>query len=198
MMRRDYQLCDTTGLNSEKLSRRDFLSGLVRLGAIATLLPISASALEKAVKELNSSPLKDPWLTIAGTQNILFPSDGNGPGALEINALAYLKAVTQQPQLEAYRKKLLFNGVGWLNDLSEERYQARFAAVDTDRQKELIRITAGSRVGENWLSLLMTYIIESLLSAPVYGGNPNGVGWKWLQHQPGFPLPPADKKWYLL
>jgi len=32
----------------------------------------------------------------------------------------------------------------------------------------------------------------------VYGGNPDGIGWKWLEHQPGYPTPPADKSWYKL
>jgi gluconate 2-dehydrogenase gamma chain len=27
----------------------------------------------------------------------------------------------------------------------------------------------------------------------VYGGNPDGIGWRWLGHVPGYPRPPADK-----
>ena len=50
----------------------------------------------------------------------------------------------------------------------------------------------------NWLSLLLTYLLEALLADPVYGGNPGGIGWQWLAHQPGFPTPPADKTWYKL
>ena len=33
------------------------------------------------------------------------------------------------------------------------------------------------------------YIFEALLSDPVYGGNPEGIGWRWLGHRPGFPRP---------
>jgi len=46
--------------------------------------------------------------------------------------------------------------------------------------------------------MLLTYILEALLTDPVYGGNPNGIGWTWLQHQPGFPTPTEDKKYYKL
>ena len=53
----------------------------------------------------------------------------------------------------------------------------------------LLRQIAKSTAGENWLATLLSYIFEALLAAPIYGGNPGGVGWKWLQHQPGFPLP---------
>ena len=28
---------------------------------------------------------------------------------------------------------------------------------------------------------------------PVYGGNPEMIGWKWLEHQPGFPAPIEGK-----
>jgi gluconate 2-dehydrogenase gamma chain len=55
-----------------------------------------------------------------------------------------------------------------------------------------------SRAGRNWLSLLLTYLLEALLADPVYGGNPDGIGWTWLEHQPGYPAPPRDKSWYKL
>ena len=31
---------------------------------------------------------------------------------------------------------------------------------------------------------------------PVYGGNPDGIGWKWLMHPPGFPRPPKGKTYH--
>ncbi|MCW5587404.1 MAG: gluconate 2-dehydrogenase subunit 3 family protein, partial [Chromatiales bacterium] len=53
----------------------------------------------------------------------------------------------------------------------------------------LLRRTAASAAGENWLSTLLSYLFEALLTAPAYGGNPNGIGWRWLSYVPGFPLP---------
>jgi gluconate 2-dehydrogenase gamma chain len=35
-----------------------------------------------------------------------------------------------------------------------------------------------------------------MLSPPAYGGNPNGIGWQWLNHQPGFPLPEKGGRYY--
>ena len=40
--------------------------------------------------------------------------------------------------------------------------------------------------------------VEALLADPVYGGNFDQTGWRWLSHQPGFPRPSADKTWYRL
>ena len=59
----------------------------------------------------------------------------------------------------------------------------------------MLRHTAGYDGGENWLSTLLLYIFEALLTDPVYGGNPNGIGWKWLGHNPGLPRPTADKRY---
>ena len=46
--------------------------------------------------------------------------------------------------------------------------------------------------GELWISTLIVYLLEALLCAPAYGGNPEAIGWHWLGHQPGFPLPDPD------
>ena len=46
--------------------------------------------------------------------------------------------------------------------------------------------------------IILTYLLQALLTDPVYGGNPNGVGWKWLHHQPGFPRPPKDETYFKL
>jgi gluconate 2-dehydrogenase gamma chain len=42
--------------------------------------------------------------------------------------------------------------------------------------------------------MLLDYIMEALLTDPVYGGNPNSIGWQWLKHQPGFPRPTTPLK----
>ena len=52
--------------------------------------------------------------------------------------------------------------------------------------------------GENWVSTLLFYICEALLTDPIYGGNPNGIGWAWLAHQPGFPRPSPEQSYGVL
>ena len=46
--------------------------------------------------------------------------------------------------------------------------------------------------GEYFLSYILKYIFEALLSDPNYGGNPNGIGWNWLEHSPGYPRPSKE------
>lgn len=61
-----------------------------------------------------------------------------------------------------------------------------------------MRGISASRAGNNWLNTLINYLYEAMLSPPSYGGNPNGIGWTWLEHQAGFPLPPAGKRYFEL
>jgi gluconate 2-dehydrogenase gamma chain len=37
-----------------------------------------------------------------------------------------------------------------------------------------------------------------MLTPPAYGGNPDGVGWQWLEHQGGFPLPKVGQRYFEL
>jgi len=89
----------------------------------------------------------------------------------------------------------IFRGVGWLNELTQEKYQHDFLKISTEKQEKLMTEFVESNRGHNWISTLLTYLLEGLLADPVYGSNKNGSGWKWLQHQPGFPSPPKDKTW---
>ena len=52
--------------------------------------------------------------------------------------------------------------------------------------------------GRSWITELLHYLFEALLTDPVYGGNPGGIGWKWLDHTPGFRRPSKDKRFFLL
>ena len=64
-----------------------------------------------------------------------------------------------------------------------------FLSLSLEERDQVLRRMADTQFGENWISLLLYYLMESLTLDPIYGGNPGGVGWRWLEHQPGFPAP---------
>jgi len=181
-----------------ELSRRQFIRILAT--AIAAY-PLSSLA-EKRQLNSNKSTLvnniQEPWLTLSVVQEHLFPSENDSPGASDIQALAYLRAMMATPDFEIEDAQLIHNGVGWLNDLSKSEYSRKFVQLDTDSKEKILRRIESSRAGSRWLSMLLTYLLEALLTDPVYGGNPNGIGWSWLQHQPGFPTPSEEKKYFKL
>lgn len=132
--------------------------------------------------------------TLSAVQGHLFPKAGDSPGAGDINALTYLQNnVLNDSARDQEEKQFILNGVGWLDDLSISTLNNNFIKLDEHQREKLLRKIEKSSAGENWLSTMLLYIFEALLSDPVYGGNPEGIGWKWLEHQPGFPRPPANK-----
>ncbi len=176
-------------------ARRRFLAACAGMAALPLVNVIPAHATVDDVKVWQK---KEPWLTITAVQEHLFPSDGDAPGARQINATQYLKNVIDYHDLEQSEKEFIQNGVNWLNGLAKEMFSTSFVELNTVKKERTLRKVAQSRAGENWISTLLTYIIEALLTSPAYGGNPNGIGWKWLEHKPGFPQPPTNKVYYLL
>lgn len=156
--------------------------------------------------------LEDPWLTLANVQEHLFPGATNtdtlsvavegpaieGPGAKDIAALVFLKNMLDAPDTNAEHRDFILKGTGWLNDLSSKQYQQAFIHLNPIQKEQILRKVEGSDAGGRWLSQMMTYLIEALLSDPVYGGNKNQLGWQWLEHIPGFPRPGVDKVYFKL
>lgn len=183
--------------NETLLSRREFVS---ILAAAAAAYPLSSLA-ESRAKTPSPENHKEPWLTLSEVQQHLFPAETHSPasiGASDIHALEYLRGVMDAPDFEEDDRKLIKNGVSWLNDLAKQKHSKKFIQLDTDSKEKILRRIESSRAGTRWLSVLLTYLLEALLTDPVYGGNPNGIGWQWLQHQPGFPTPPENKKYFKL
>lgn len=167
------------------VSRRHFIQGMSALSA-GLLLPHRGRA---TTTPSTSTPTQAPWPTIAAVQQQLFPAEPDSPGASEINAAAYLKNLLDEAGFDRDQREFILNGPTWLNELSNNEYAKAFTQLTLTQQEQLLHRIARSNAGENWLSLLLLYIFEALLSSPVYGGNPNGIGWRWLEHNPGFPQP---------
>ena len=172
-----------------------------------TFLGLLASAIAAyslgALAELRQKPnpayaTTEPWISIAAVQEHLFPATKDSPGAEDIQALSFLQNMMNAPDISESERSLITNGAGWLNDLSMTKFQHKFIQLNESDREKILRQIEQSRAGSRWLSLLMNYLIESLLSDPVYGGNKNGIGWKWLEHQAGYPTPGNDKKYFKL
>jgi gluconate 2-dehydrogenase gamma chain len=153
-------------------------------GSLAALFGVPAG--------LSAAQREDPWEVIAQVQQHLFPDESESPGARAVNALAYLQGVMEDSRIPRDERDFVLRGVAWLQGMAQQRQASGFLQMSTADQDELLRRIARSEAGENWLSTLLTYLFEALLTAPAYGGNPGGVGWKWLEYVPGFPLPDAD------
>jgi len=179
------------------LRRREFLTSLVKSAVAVPILPLAGVLPGCDQTETKKTELLNlhPWKTFSVVQEHLFPNDQNGPGAGDVNATSYLKFVLDAPDTDEEERKFILEGVTWLDGIAEEQKGKAFLRLSFDDQEPVLKKIADSRAGGSWLSYLLLYILEALLSDPVYGGNPDGIGWKWLQHQPGFPRPPDNKRY---
>lgn len=185
-----------TRQNKNRLDRRTFMLRSGAAVATAAALAGLPYALRKDLTRETSFVLfsQAQHQVVRAVQIHLFPRGPDSPGAAEINATAYLETAITAPGIDPDTRNTIVNGIGRLQDASRERYDALFDRLEFGQREPLLRYLADeTRWGRAWLSLLLYYIFEALLSDPVYGGNPDGIGWQWLEHQPGFPRPPADK-----
>lgn len=174
-----------------RMSRKDFLKGMLFSFAV-TQVPFLSACSHKNTGKLKpfANRLDHDQLEIVKiVQNILFPNDGNGPGALDIHAHNYLQWVMSDPRMEREEVEYIINGTGWVDETAQEDYSKDFISLSREDQEQLINKISKQSWGEDWLSFLLTYIFEALLSDPLYGGNPEETGWKWLKVYPGYPRP---------
>lgn len=189
------------------MDRRAFIlrSGST-LAAVSTpaLTPLTASAVVKAVipeshiKILPDGFTENDWVTIAAVQNHLFPSEPEAPGAVEINALSYLHDFLSNPITDLSEVQFILSGVRLLESIAQQNKQKAFMDLSIEQREILLREFEQQPDGRRWLVNILNYVLEALLTDPVYGGNPDGIGWKWLEHRPGEPRPPANKRYWLL
>ncbi len=173
------------------LSRRSFLLRMAG-GSLSVLMPMCNPAAQGHGAEPTG---QHRWAVLEAVQSHLFPSEQSAPGAREIKALDYLRFVILDKGLDIEDRQFILRGVDWLEDLAQEDLAKSFLQLNDEEKERILTKIAASTAGGNWLSTIQLYICEALLSDPVYGGNPEGIGWKWLGHNPGFPRPTAHKRY---
>jgi gluconate 2-dehydrogenase gamma chain len=175
------------------VKRRDFLKA-GSLAAFSPGVPLARTDRVVGLPERSGQTFSQAqWAIIAAVQDHLLPSEPDAPGSREVNATAYLDRTLADPKFDPDVKGLILKGIGWLEEISEEQEGLRFLQLEPARREDLLRKIAGTRAGERWLSNLITYCLEAMLADPLYGGNPGGIGWMWLEHDPGRPRPTPDK-----
>jgi len=188
-------------MNTRRFTRRDFLkdTSLSALAAgmalpAATAAPGGDQTLPRTPGQPQRQTLTEAqWDTIAAVQEHLLPSEPDAPGAREVHATAYLDRTLADPKFDPDIKGFILEGIGWLQEIAKAQDGMLFHRIRPARREELLRQIAATPAGERWLSNLVTYCLEALLADPLYGGNPGGIGWQWLGHDPGRPRPTADK-----
>jgi len=119
----------------------------------------------------------------------LYPTSTIGPGAKEIHIASHLAFVLKDERILKEDRDYFLKGAYWLEESAFDEYNKSFLNLSAKEKEELLQDITQKRWGERLVYTCLGYIFEALLCAPVYGSNPNETGWKWLEHNAGFPQP---------
>lgn len=195
-MSKEKHLRFDTSLNSQTwLSKRRHFIKTMMIGAVGTQIPWWVSCTSNTFSK-EKFHLKTPQKKILMiVQDFLFPQDGEGPGSADINALPYLEWVMKDPRTDQEDIDYIKSGIAWVEETSEEEKSVSFLNLESNEQNTLLEKISKTAWGESWMSILLNYIFEALLSDPIYGSNIDGNSWKWLEHNPGQPRPTEENKY---
>ena len=176
------------------MDRRRFIINITGIIAATPLALHQTQAASLPTDAIIAGLSVTQWQTIADVQEHLFPNEAdslhNTPGAKDLNSTAYLQSVLNEHRHDPADKNFLLQGLTQLKTITQNEFSKSFAQLSHQQRDTALRSLEQTPDGRNWISMLLEYIMEALLSDPIYGGNPNSIGWTWLQHQPGFPRPP--------
>jgi len=157
------------------ITRRVFIASTVLAGTALALLP-----------QEKKTPIKlELFKTLEAVQEVLFPKGLKAPSASEFGATAYLANVSSHSSFVASDLKFLKRGA---RELMNE--YPNFLSLSFKEQDEALReFVDDSTLGQNWVAFVLYFTLEGLLADPIYGGNRDESGWKWLGHHAGEPRP---------
>jgi gluconate 2-dehydrogenase gamma chain len=139
-----------------------------------------------------------PWEVLGQMLAHLLPGGAERPGAVDTGAIDYLRATLEHPAADRAWRERILDAAQALDAAARAQHGVAFTGLDADQREVLLRAYEQRPGGQRVLAKLLDFLIESLLADPIYGGNREQRGWQWLQHPPGFPRPPASRRWYQL
>lgn len=124
------------------------------------------------------------WITIEKVQNVLFPKNGKMPSAKQFGSVEYLKQNINHQTFDKDDLELILNGANVFAQTFPE-----FNTLNKDEKLKIVNEANETEYGNRWLTILVSYGIEAMLSDPIYGGNKFQSGWMALNHKSGSPRP---------
>lgn len=155
------------------MKRREFI-------VASSLIGISSTLSSKETKKEDTLS----WIVIDNVFDILFPKTTTMPSAKEFNATSYLRINSKYKTFDKDDRDYIIQGAIDFNTSFP-----KFLQSNLEEKNRIIEITNNSEYGESWLTKLVYYGIEAMLSDPIYGGNTDEISWKSLNHYTGKPQP---------
>ncbi len=122
------------------------------------------------------------WDIINATLEHLFPQTKSFYGAKSIGMGNFISLIADDKYFDKSDLRFLTFG-------AKKLYERYNDYLFMDHTKKELTLREFEKEYQNWLSLLMYYGFEGMLSDPIYGGNKNLLGYKALEHNAGLPRP---------
>jgi gluconate 2-dehydrogenase gamma chain len=134
------------------------------------------------------------WEALRAACARLIPTDAD-PGASEANVVGFIDLQLTTPQIGSFKEEILA-GLRKLDELARGEGASSFAALKPEAQdRALARLQRGLRLegtrqgSRHFFLVLLTLTLEGFLCDPVYGGNRDEVGWRFLRFSMRPPRP---------
>lgn len=101
----------------------------------------------------------------------------------------YILIIFHHSRIDEEEKEYLRNGARWLNEEAVEMYEKPYVSLDAQQRERVLISFSSHDWGESYIHTILSYIMEAYLGDPIYGGNKNGSGWAFLNHEGGKPSP---------
>lgn len=184
----------TSPLTSEEIQlwltdRRTVLKAALISGALTQFSFLTSCTPNENQESANEFMDANQVRILKSVLAILFPDDGNGPSVQHLNTYEYILWVLRDPGANQDFNSYLIDGITWADEQAMEHSKSHFWELNEKEQARAVSYYVETSYGKEWCSILLTFVVESLLLDPIYGGNQNEAGWKWLNHTTGLPRP---------
>lgn len=174
--------------------RRDFIKQLTLAGfavQFSSILSCTSTHEWPTITFSSSNLTAQDLFLVSKFHEVLFPNDGNGPSYIEINSIEH---VLWSISISTIEETHFNEGLTAVKTLFAQSINADYRDVSSNEWDQFVSIVAQYPDTISWVKQNLTFILESLSMDPIYGINKNEMGWKWLEHQPGFPRPSNENK----
>ena len=175
-------------------SRRQFINNIIGAGILINL-PLINSCNFKGNNDILDNRQKS---IVDFVFKFLWPKSDKTPSIIEIKVNEYLIWVLSDKNVDPEENQYVLDGLKWIDETSVEDYNIHFEKLNEKQKEELLKKVVNIEWGESWLSKMLTITFEAMFADPIYGSNPNGIVWDWINHNPGQPRPTIENKYQLL
>ena len=163
------------------MHRRTFIAGCAAL----TIVPYAREA--KEIRE-TASRMDGLLPFLRSVLHHMFPPSSSPFTASD--PAFFVKETLMHPSFDKDIRRFVIEGT----ETFRQRHP-RFAQATVSDKDRMLRDFERTSYGAAWLAQLMTLALEGLLSAPVYGANPQKRHWEALHTKGGVPLPKTRYIW---